>query len=200
MEIASTLASLGLAMTSFLCGYAQMKIIIQPYDRNWPALFEEEKVRLTQSLGGHFVSIQHIGSTSVPGLGAKPIIDIMIAVSSLAEADEFCVRPIVEMGYSYIAEFEAEIPQRRFFRKETAEGVRTHHIHLVEINSDWWVDHLLFRDYLHGNSEARRAYEAHKRQLAEQEWESSNDYAEAKTGFILKIMEEARAWRQSVCY
>jgi GrpB-like predicted nucleotidyltransferase (UPF0157 family) len=177
-----------------------LKIIIQPYDSNWPALFEAEKARLEQSLRGHFVSIQHIGSTSVPGLGAKPIIDIMIAVYSLAEADEFCVRPIVEMGYSHIAEFEAETPQRRFFRKETAAGVRTHHIHLVEINSDWWVDHLLFRDYLRGNSQARRAYEAHKRQLTEQEWNSSNDYADAKAAFIQRIMEEARAWRQSICY
>jgi GrpB-like predicted nucleotidyltransferase (UPF0157 family) len=177
-----------------------MKIIIQSYDRNWPALFEEEKARLAAALGEHATSIQHIGSTSVPGLGAKPIIDIMIAVPSLAEADEFCIQPITALGYEYVKEFEAETPQRRYFRKQNVEGARTHHIHLVRINSDWWVDHLLFRDYLRGNSEVRRAYDALKRQLAEREWESRDDYTQAKSGFIQQVMEEARAWRQNICY
>jgi GrpB-like predicted nucleotidyltransferase (UPF0157 family) len=177
-----------------------MKIFISSYDPNWPIIFEQEKARLADALGDHFVSIQHIGSTSVPGLGAKSIIDIMIAVRTLDEADRFCIQPIVGLGYEYVKEFERETPQRRFFRKENADAVRTHHIHMVEINSDWWVDHLLFRDYLRADGDVRRAYEAHKRQLAEQEWETSNHYAEAKTGFILKMMEEARAWRQKVCY
>jgi GrpB-like predicted nucleotidyltransferase (UPF0157 family) len=177
-----------------------MKIIIQSYDRNWPALFEEEKARLAAALSEHITSIQHIGSTSVPGLGAKPIIDIMIAVPSLAEADEFCIQPITALGYEYVKEFEAETPQRRYFRKQNAEGAPTHHIHLVRINSDWWVDHLLFRDYLRGNSEVRRAYDALKRQLAEREWESRDDYTQTKSGFIQQVMEEARAWRQNICY
>jgi GrpB-like predicted nucleotidyltransferase (UPF0157 family) len=177
-----------------------MKITIQAYDRNWPTLYEQEKDRILAVLQGHVTSIQHIGSTSVPGLGAKPIIDIMIGVPSLAKADEFCIQPIIALGYNYIPEFEVETPERRFFRKETPEGVRTHHVHLVQINSDWWVDHLLFRDYLRGSQEARRAYEAHKRELAEREWETSNDYSEAKSDCIMKLMEEARAWRQGVCY
>jgi len=116
-----------------------------------------------------------------------------------AEADEFCIQPIVALGYEYVQAFEAETPQRRYFRKANAEGVRTHHIHLVEINSDWWVDHLLFRDYLRSDGNARRAYEAHKRELAEREWNDSNDYAIAKTDFILKTMEDARAWKERVC-
>ena len=176
-----------------------MKIILQPYNPAWPTLFEQEKARLMDALPGHVTSIQHIGSTSVPGLAAKPILDILIGVPSLAEADEFCIQPIVALGYEYVQAFEAETPQRRYFRKANAGGVRTHHIHLVEINSDWWVDHLLFRDYLRGNQEVRRAYEAHKRELAAREWPTSNDYAEAKTEFIQKTMAEARAWRQNVC-
>jgi GrpB-like predicted nucleotidyltransferase (UPF0157 family) len=173
-----------------------MKVFIAPYDPNWPKLFEQEKARLADALGEHFVDIQHIGSTSVPGLGAKPILDIMIAVRTLAEADQFCIQPIVDLGYEYVKAFEAETPHRRYFRKENADGVRTHHIHLVEINSQWWVDHLLFRDYLRANPKARRAYEAHKRQLAEREWRVSNDYAEAKTEFILKMVGEARRWKE----
>jgi GrpB-like predicted nucleotidyltransferase (UPF0157 family) len=176
-----------------------MKVFIALYDPNWPKLFEQEKARLADALGGHLVDIQHIGSTSVPELGAKPIIDIMIAVRTLAEADRFCIQPIVALGYEYVKAFEAETPHRRYFRKENADGVRTHHIHLVEINSQWWVDHLLFRDYLRADPEARRAYEAHKRPLAEREWDVSNEYAEAKTEFILKMMEEVRRWRQRLC-
>ena len=176
-----------------------MKIVIAAYDENWPVMFDAEKARLDSALGGHALSIQHIGSTSVPGLGAKPIIDIMIAVRTLEEADEFCIDPIVALGYEYVKEFERETPMRRYFRKSNAEAARTHHIHMVVINSEWWVDHLLFRDYLRASGEARRAYEAHKRELAEREWRASNNYAEAKTDFILKTMEAARVWRQSVC-
>jgi len=172
-----------------------MKVIIAPYDTNWPTMFAQERTRLADALCDHFVDIQHIGSTSVPGLAAKPIIDILIAVRTLDEADQFCVRPIVALGYEYVKEFERETPMRRYFRKENADGVRTHHIHLVEIDSDWWTRHLLFRDYLRVHTEARHAYEAHKRELADREWTTSNDYAEAKTDFIVKMMEQARAWQ-----
>jgi GrpB-like predicted nucleotidyltransferase (UPF0157 family) len=174
-----------------------MKIFIAPYDPNWPIMFEQERARLAEVLDGHFVDIQHIGSTSVPGLGAKPIIDIMVAVRTLEDADKFCIRPVVALGYEYVKEFESDTPMRRYFRKENERGVRTHHIHLVEIDSDWWTRHLLFRDYLRLHPEARRAYEAHKRELANPEWNTSNDYAEAKTEFIVKMMQEARAWQKS---
>lgn len=176
-----------------------MKVVIAPYNPNWPALFEQEKARINEALGGHAVSIQHIGSTSVPGLGAKPIIDVMIAVPSLDEADAFCIQPMVALGYEYVKKFETEVPHRRYFRKSDGTGVRTHHVHMVVINSDWWVDHLLFRDFLRSDGDARRAYETHKRQLAALEWDDSNDYAAAKTDFILKMMDEARAWKQRVC-
>jgi GrpB-like predicted nucleotidyltransferase (UPF0157 family) len=176
-----------------------MKVKIHPYDPNWPLLFELEKERLSMALGQHAISIQQIGSTSVPGLGAKPIIDILIAVASLELADRSCIQPVVNLGYEYVPEFERETPQRRYFRKANTDGVRTHHIHMVVINSDWWVDHLLFRDYLRADGNARRAYEAHKRMLAEREWNTSNEYAEAKTGFISQMMVEAREWKQRVC-
>ena len=176
-----------------------MKVTITPYNPNWPVLFEQEKARIQGALGVHAISIQHIGSTSVPGLGAKPIIDVMIAVPSLEEADAFCIQPMIALGYEYVKTFETEIPHRRYFRKSDETGVRTHHVHMVVINSDWWVDHLLFRDFLRADSNARRAYEAYKRKLAESEWNDSNDYAEAKTDFILKTMEDARAWKQRVC-
>jgi GrpB-like predicted nucleotidyltransferase (UPF0157 family) len=177
-----------------------MRIIILPYDQNWPTLYEEEKARLQPALMGHAIGVQHIGSTSVPGLAAKPIIDILVGARSLAEVDGFCIQPMIGLGYEYCPEFEDKTPQRRFFRRETPEGVRTHHVHLVEINSPWWLDHLLFRDTLRSNAQVRRDYEALKRRLAEREWESSQEYTEAKTEFILSALQEARAWREGVCY
>ncbi len=177
----------------------QMKIVIAPYNPNWPTLYEQERSRLMEAVGVWISSIQHIGSTSVRGLGAKPIIDIMIGVRTLAEADTECIQPITSLGYEYVKEFEMETPQRRYFRKSNSDGIRTHHIHLVEINSDWWANHLLFRDYLRASPHERDAYERHKRGLAEREWESGNHYADAKSGFILGVLEEARAWKQSVC-
>src|SRR5574341_424131 len=91
----------------------KMKVVIVPYDKTWPVMFEQEKERLEKALSHHALSIQHIGSTAVPGLSAKPIIDIMIAVRTLAEADEFCIQPIIGMGYEYGKELERETPFRR---------------------------------------------------------------------------------------
>jgi len=176
-----------------------MKVLFAPYDSTWPVHYERERVRLMDSVGVWVSSIQHIGSTSVRGLGAKPIIDILIGVRTLEEADTNCIQPIVSLGYEYVSEFERETPQRRYFRKANADDVRTHHIHLVEINSDWWVDHLLFRDYLRASPLVRNDYERLKRQLAEREWESGNHYADAKSEFILAALNEARAWKQNVC-
>ena len=162
----------------------------------WPGLFDAEKARLMAVIGEHVAEIQHIGSTSVPGLGAKPVIDIMIGVRSLADADAYCVKPIIALGYEYVKAFEVDLPFRRYFRKDNADGMRTHQIHLVEIESDWWVRHLVFRDYLRTHRDASEAYERLKRELAAQPFETTNDYAEAKTEFITALEAKAFAWKR----
>ncbi|MCK4723405.1 MAG: GrpB family protein, partial [Dehalococcoidia bacterium] len=85
------------------------------YDPQWPVLYEEEKGRILDVIGRRIAAIEHIGSTAVPELAAKPIIDIMIAVRRLADADE-CIEPLQDIGYEYVREFEVEMPERRFFR------------------------------------------------------------------------------------
>ncbi len=167
-----------------------MKITIQPYNHNWPNLFKQEKAQLKSSLSKHATKIQHIGSTSVLELGARPIIDIMIGVLSLVDADRFCIQPIVALKYEYVPSFEINTPERRFFRKAIPYAS---HIHLVEINSSWWEERLLFRNYLRKNKEACHAYEAHKRKLAEQEWSSSSEYSNAKSDFLKNAICEAKA-------
>jgi GrpB-like predicted nucleotidyltransferase (UPF0157 family) len=168
-----------------------VRITIADYDPRWPELFESEKQRLWESLGSHIIDIQHIGSTAVPGLAAKPIIDIMVGVESLKVADAFCILPIIDLGYEYVKAFEKELPLRRFFRRNSPEGIRTHHIHLVEVGTDWWRHHLVFRDYLRSDVEARTAYENLKRELAQHDWGSGSEYSDAKTAFIEAMLSKA---------
>ncbi len=172
---------------------SRRQITIVNYDLRWPALYEAERARLLAAVGQYITAIEHVGSTSVPGLGAKPVIDIMLGVESLADAD-LCIEPIVNLGYVYVPEYEDEIPNRRYFKKALADGTHTHHIHLVETTSAFWEDHLLFRDYLRAHPETAWDYERVKRSLAPY-FNNGNDYANAKTDFILSVMEKARAWR-----
>jgi len=165
-----------------------MKITIAEYSPLWPQMFEEEKTRLEQILPDSAV-IEHVGSTSVPGLAAKPIIDIMVGLPDFAQADSL-VPQVQSLSYEYVPQFEVEMPFRRYFRKETA-GVRTHHIHMVATNSEFWNRHLSFRDYLRAHSNVAAEYAILKRKLAEQEWQDMNAYAASKTEFIRRI--EAKA-------
>jgi GrpB-like predicted nucleotidyltransferase (UPF0157 family) len=171
-----------------------MKVTISDYRNEWADLFLLERTRLEEALGTDAAAIEHIGSTSVEGLAAKPIIDIMIGLVDFALAGG-AIMKIVASGYDYIAEYDAVMPYRRFFVKES-QGVRTHQIHMVEINTPFWQRLLLFRDYLRRNPQARRQYEALKRRLAEREWQDVNDYAEAKTEFIRRAERQAEIYRK----
>jgi GrpB-like predicted nucleotidyltransferase (UPF0157 family) len=166
-----------------------MKITIAEYNENWAQLFQAEQVLLANALGKDAVTIEHIGSTSVKGLAAKPIIDIMIGLVDFATADSV-VPKIVALGYDYIAKYNVIMPYRRFFIRE-AEQVRTHQIHMVEIHSEFWNRHLLFRDYLRANTDVMNEYAALKKQLAERNWKDVNEYADAKTEFIRNAEKEA---------
>jgi len=169
------------------------QIIIANYDLRWPVMYEEERTRILAAVGRYITAIEHVGSTAVPGLGAKPVIDIMLGVDTLADADP-CIEPIINLGYVYVPDYEDEIPNRRFFKKMLADGTHTHHVHLVETSSEFWEDHLLFRDYLRAHPEIAWDYERVKRDLAPH-FNNGNDYSDAKTDFIQSVMEMARAWQ-----
>ena len=169
------------------------RIIIVDYDPRWPGMYQDERARLLGVVGQYITAIEHVGSTSVPGLGAKPVIDIMIGVDTLTDADQ-CIVPIQNLGYVYVPEYEDEMPYRRYFKKLLADGTHTHHIHVVETSSEFWHDHLLFRDYLRAHPETAWDYERVKRSLAPH-FDNGNDYTHAKTDFILEVMAKARAWQ-----
>jgi GrpB-like predicted nucleotidyltransferase (UPF0157 family) len=162
------------------------KIIIKEYDPKWLELFEVESAVLMDAIGHYVADIQHIGSTAVPGLAAKPVIDILIGLRRLLDAQD-CILPIEGMEYEYFPEFENEFPERRYFRK-SSNGKRTHQIHLVEINTDFWKRHLAFRDYLRSHPEIANEYATLKKELAKQFENDREGYTNAKSNFIENVL------------
>jgi GrpB-like predicted nucleotidyltransferase (UPF0157 family) len=164
-------------------------IVIADYSPAWPAMFEEERARILDVAGDHIDDIQHVGSTSVPGLGAKPIIDIMIGLRDLSYVEQF-VQPLRQLGYGYLGEHG--IPERHFFRKPDNGSwiTRTHQIHMIVMGSDFWCRHLLFRDYLRLHPEDARRYYSLKKELAQQ-FGATENYTDAKTSFIEGIIAKA---------
>jgi GrpB-like predicted nucleotidyltransferase (UPF0157 family) len=174
---------------------AENEIIIVEYDARWPGLFAQERDLILSRIGRDAVAIEHIGSTAVPGLGAKPIIDIMIAVRRLADAER-CIKPLAAIHYEYVPGHEAVTPERRYFHKGTSRGRRTHHLHMVERDSDFWRRHLLFRDFLRAHPAEAQQYYRLKRELAQHCGADREAYTEAKTSFIKACVERARFGEQ----
>jgi GrpB-like predicted nucleotidyltransferase (UPF0157 family) len=175
-----------------LCGMANADpVIAVPYDEVWPALFGKERTRIEGAIGSRVEEIEHVGSTAVPGLAAKPVIDIMVGVKSLDDSPIFVER-LVGIGYEYVPEFEWVLPLRRYFRK-MREGRRTHQIHLVErSNAEWWDRHLLFRDYLLAYAEVAEEYARLKYDRSHRFGQDrAASYTDAKTEFISEIVRRA---------
>ena len=165
-------------------------VVVVGYDPQWPTSYEEEKERILDVIGEVAVAIEHIGSTAVPGLGAKPIIDIMVAVSRLADAER-CIEPLQEIGYEYVPEYNDVIPERRYFHKGPP-GARTYHLHMVELTSGFWERHLRFRDSLRVHPEEAQRYDQLKKDLAGKFGSDRDGYTEAKTSFIESVIAKAR--------
>jgi GrpB-like predicted nucleotidyltransferase (UPF0157 family) len=171
------------------------KIVVRDYDPAWPAMFEDEKARLLQALGPTAVAIEHVGSTAVPGLAAKPIIDVLIGVHGLAEAGPRCVRPLEGLGYTYIPEYEAWLSHEMFFRKGIP-GPWTHHVHLMESTHPYWQGYLMVREYLRSHHDIANAYGNLKRALAVVFDDDFDGYREAKRPFFEAVMARVREDRQ----
>lgn len=165
-------------------------ITLVPYNPTWAVMFSEEKTKIEQTLQGITVHIEHIGSTAIPGIYAKPIIDIMIGVDNINQFSEQDIKKIENLGYRYNPVFEIEFPYRRYFQKNDASGNRSHQLHVVNYPSAWWEKHILFRDYLHAHPQDAKDYESHKLTLAGK-FNDTVSYAAAKTEFCRKIDKAA---------
>lgn len=170
-------------------GLQRGTVKLVPHDPEWARLFEKERDILLEIFGDKILAIEHVGSTSIPGLPAKPIIDIFAAVASLDNIDTF-IQKLPTLGYEYIP--ERRFSDRQFFPKGPAE-CRTHHLSLVEITSETgWKNHLLFRDYLRKTADAREEYAILKRRLAEMYADNRGEYTEHKSSFVMKIIQKAK--------
>jgi GrpB-like predicted nucleotidyltransferase (UPF0157 family) len=167
------------------------EIIIVEYNLVWQLLFQEEVTRIGKVLDTTFITrIEHFGSTSVPGLAAKPIIDLLIGVRSLFTAKQLVISPLESLGYAYWR--DNPDPQRMFFVKGLPpNSPRTHHIHMVEPDSILW-ERLLFRDYLRQHPDEAKNYAQLKRQLANRFANNREAYTQGKTKYIQSIMKKVR--------
>jgi len=165
-----------------------MKIEILKYDPDWVRKYTEIRIILESALKSISPVIEHVGSTSVPGLDSKPVIDILIGVNDLKETDQM-IPVMKKLGYEYVSEYETEIPGRRYFKKKDTE-----HIHTVVFGSEFWYRLIMFRDYLRLTKKVREEYSILKKELSVKEWITSNEYASAKTEFVKKIEKEAEIY------
>jgi GrpB-like predicted nucleotidyltransferase (UPF0157 family) len=159
------------------------------YDPCWPARFEAEAVRVRAALGDDVIAVEHMGSTAVPALAAKPVIDMSVGLRR-AELSEDQVVSMQRLGYEYLG--ENGLPGRLFFRKDDA-GRRTHHVHAVEHEGEHWHRHRAFRDYLRAHPDEAGRYAAEKRRLAA-ESTTHGEYWERKQQFVDALFGRAWEW------
>ena len=164
-----------------------VRIEIVDYDPRWPALYEEERSHVAAALGAMVESFEHIGSTSVPGLSAKPIIDLLVTVALLGPADQY-IEPLGSLGYTYFPILGNV--ERCTFGKGSPH---THHLHIVQHGGEEHRRPLAFRDYLRAHPADARRYDELKRELAARFHGDRRAYLKGKTDFVRSIEAKARS-------
>ncbi|WP_187977753.1 GrpB family protein [Mycetocola sp. JXN-3] len=158
-------------------------IVVVPYDETWPTRFESLSERILAALGPVALSVQHIGSTSVPGLAAKPLIDVLLTVTDVETEDAYV--PAMEAA-GFVLRVRED--HHRMFRTPKKDV----HIHVYQPEHSQVSDYIALRNHLRANADDRDLYARTKRALAEQTWSDMNDYADAKTDVIAEILGRAR--------
>lgn len=159
---------------------------IVAHDPAWAGAYAREARDIAAAIGEDRIVLHHIGSTAVPGVPAKPIIDMLGITASFVLLD---TSPLAPLGYEDVGAYGIE--GRRYFRKSDARGCRTHHLHLFLAGSPQIVQHLAFRDYLRAHPQRAAAYAACKAKFAD-----APDYQQAKEPLVRQLLAEALAWRE----
>lgn len=168
------------------------QVEVVPHDPRWRDAFEAEARQVAAALGETVVAIHHIGSTSIPDIYAKPVVDLLVEVRDVNEVDGRG-SALESLGYEVLGEYG--IPGRRYFRKDNPAGIRTHNIHAFEAGSAEVERHLAFRDYMLAHPADAQRYSELKRSLAEEHPQSFEDYMDGKDGFIKEMDRRAARWR-----
>ncbi len=169
-----------------MIGLEKGMVKLAPYSEEWKLVFESEKAILQAAVGAYILDIQHVGSTSIPGMLAKPIVDIAIAVADFEEA-RACIPPIEGLGYEFRGELG--IPRRHYFVKGDP---RIFHLHIVERHSLEWENLILFRDTLCQHAHVAEEYAELKTQLAMVYPRDRSAYLDGKAAFIERVLQQAR--------
>jgi len=166
-----------------------MRILIENYDSIWPELFQVEADRIRTALAARVLAVEHVGSTSVPGLAAKPVVDVLLVVAD--SSDELSYAPALEAA-GYTLKFrEPDWFEHRLFKSRDPEV----NLHVLSQECPEIERMLLFRDWLRSNPEDRDRYAAAKLALAEREWRTVDEYAQAKTRMVQEILARAQETR-----
>ena len=167
------------------------RVEVVPQNSGWIALFQAESIHISGLLEDIAIRIHHFGSTSIPTIHAKPIIDILLEVDSLSRLDQK-VEAMRSLGYQDMGEFG--IPGRRYYRKNNSSGIRTHHVHAFESNNPEIDRHLAFRDYMIAHPVEAQMYCELKQHLAQKYPEDIEAYMDGKDPFIKEHEVKALQW------
>ena len=174
-----------------MIGLARGIVQLVPYEPAWKQYFQREARCLHEAIGGRIGTIEHIGSTAIPGMPAKPIIDMMGAVKSLAQAEQM-VGDVEGLGYEWGSRDRQDVPDRFYFARRTPDQLKsTHHLSLAETTSGFWRRQVAFSDYLLPTPEAAREYIELKQRLAQEHPNDPGAYVDSKTDFVEKILRLA---------
>jgi GrpB-like predicted nucleotidyltransferase (UPF0157 family) len=175
-------------------------VVVVPYSDQWPERFSILHTELIALFAPDSIAVEHIGSTSVPGLAAKPVIDVLLGAPSLARI-ESKIQLLGEHGYEYVSKYEVDIPERRYFVKaqicsprsalaEIPAAALRVHVHAVELASRIWREHLAFRNALRNDAHLRARYQALKLQLAKEFSDNKSAYSNAKNPFVEAVIAD----------
>jgi len=176
-----------------IIGLKRKTVKLIPYQQLWRNFFEKEKIRIKEGFRnwilGHNIKIEHIGSTAVPGISAKPIIDILIGVeSSEVEDIHWTQEPLESLGYEFVP-LACEV-DKLFFALGN-DSNRTHHVHVTIYGNNRWKNDLMFRDYLRTHPDTANKYDQLKKELSKKYPNDRKSYTEGKEKFILSVLKKA---------
>ncbi|MGP4071156.1 GrpB family protein [Piscibacillus sp. B03] len=174
-----------------MLGLQKGEVKLVPHNPEWTTNYQQEKALLESLVGEYIVGIEHIGSTAINGIKAKPIIDIMIGLQPLDNARDLELRTMQEGHYYRLQkqQLEGKVVFAKFPEIHEGNAMKTHFLHVVEYDGDWWHEHIQFRDRLNNNLELAKEYEQLKLNLAEQHSNDVKSYTDQKLEFVKSIID-----------
>lgn len=170
-----------------MVGLERGSVELVPYDDEWPRLYEQEAERLRAALDEDLLAVEHVGSTAIEGMAAKPVVDLLVVVEERGDADRW-TGPLADLGYSYRP--NDGVPDRLFFAMGPTDE-RTHYLSITERDSDTHREQVAFRDYLREHPDVAAEYRDLKRELAAEFADDRATYTERKSAFVQRILDEA---------